>query len=214
MDLTALQAAVKTRMAVPGTDALFTSAVLTDLINSALHYIETEADWPWLEASETITTTNTTDAYTPNANWRRTIDLRLSTGHVLRRIPVAELDFYTGTGEPRLYAIYANQLVLRPTPVTSFLPTILHRYIRKETDLASGSDTPLMDSSYHSAIVEYATFLAHRRQAKTAEADAALAAYETWRDQMIRRAHRWSDDTGGGSMPTASDAGPAATPAK
>lgn len=200
MDLTALRTAVRTRLGVPSTDPQLTDANLTDLVNAANHYLETEWDWPWLETTEDIATVIGTATITPAAGWMRTIDLRISNGVVLNRRPIEELDFLAsaGTGEPRLWCVAGGTITLFPTP--SAVLTLKHRYVRSEPDLASGGDTPLVPASFHSAIVEYAAHLAYRRTRSDDKAKIALDAYGTWLEQMKRRADRYADTHGGGAQ--------------
>lgn len=199
MDLSALRTAVRTRLGVPAGDPLVTDTNLTDLVNSALHYLETEHDWPWLEATEDLATGIGTPSVTPGATWLRTIDLRVANGVVLSRRPIEELDFLAsaGTGEPRLWCVTGATIALFPTP--SAVVTLKHRFVRTEPDLVSGTDTPLVPASFHSAIVEYAAHLAYRRTRQADHAKVALDAYADWLAQMKRRGTRYADTHGGGA---------------
>lgn len=210
MDLTALQTALRERLGIPTTDAFFASGNLTSLLNAALHYIETEFDWPWLETNESIPTVNAQQAYTTAAGAMRTVTVRNATsGVLLRELPLEELDFWgTPAGSPRAFARQASSLLLVPVPTG--VESLTHRYVRSEPDLASGTDTPLMPASFHQSIVEYAAYLSFRRDSNVGEAGAALAAYNDWREQMMRRANRWADTDGGGARqaPEAAKAAP------
>lgn len=197
MDLAALRTALRTRLGVPSSDALFTDTVCTSLINAALHAIEVRHDWPWLEAVETIPTVNATDAYTPNAAWMRTVSLTISGRHPLERVSIEKLDSLLGTtGDPRFYGVFAEQLIVRPVPTGALNMT--HRYIKKEADLAADANTPLMPASFHESIVSYAAHLGFRRSNQLADAGAALAEFQAWEERMLQRGDRLSEETGGG----------------
>ncbi len=199
MDLATLRSAVRTRLGVPASDPIFTDGALTELVNSANHYLETEWDWPWLETTEDIATVIGTATYTPGATWMRTIDLRVANGALLRRVPIDELDFLSsaGTGEPRLFCVTGGQLTVFPTP--SAVLTLKHRYVRSEPDLVNAGDTPLVPLSFRSAIVEYASFLALRRSRDEGRAEVARSGYKEWLEQMVKRTARYADTAGGGA---------------
>lgn len=200
MDLSALRTALRTRLGVPDSDALFTDTVCTALVNAALHSIETRNDWAWLEAVETIATINATDTYTPAATWLRTISVTIPGREPLQRKTIEELDMLLGTtGDPRFYGIFAEKIVLRPVPTSALNMT--HRYVKYEADLSANGDTPLMPASYHHAIVSFAAYLGFRRSNQLADAGAAQAEYQQWEERMLARADRKSDDTGGGETP-------------
>jgi hypothetical protein len=199
----ALRAAVRNRMGNPADDALFTDGVVTDLVNAALHYLETEHDWAWLEAVETIATIAATGTYALAATYGRSISLT-SGGFPLKRVTVEELELLRdAAGPPKMWAAYGNQLELVPVPTG--VANLRHRFIRTEPDLAADGDTPLMPARWHQAVVDYAANLGYRREGNLQEAGSALAAYEAWLEQMRREASRYSRDDGGGepvAMPT------------
>lgn len=197
MNLSAFRAAVRTRGGWPTGDALYTDAVLTQLVNAAVAYIGTEHDWAWLEKQVTVNTAAGTNTYTPAADWQRTISVRHPDGYQLKRVPIDELDLLTdASGPPKVYANPGVSLVVAPTP--SAIIALSHRYIASEPDLVADADLPLLPARFHQAVVEYAAYLAFRREGNAAEAGAALAAYTTWQEQMMKVASRYSTSQGGG----------------
>lgn len=200
MNLTALTGALRTRLGVPSTDALFTDSVCTELINAAVHAIEVKHDWPWLEAVETINTVNGTDTYTPASGWMRTVSVTISGRPPLERRTIEEIDLLLGaSGDPRFYTVFAEQIVVRPVPTSAL--AMKHRYIKTETDLSAGSDTPLIPAAYHQAVVSLAAHYGFRRSNQLADAGAALAEYQQWEDRMLTRGDRLSEENGGGEAP-------------
>lgn len=195
MDLTTLQTETRTRAGLPSDDSLITSAVLTQLVNAALQHISTEKDWPWLEKAANIATVNGAAEYAVPTGWTRTVSVIGATGVPLRRTPIEELDYLNGSGSPRFFGIFADQIVVKPTPTG--VETLKHRYIGTEAALVNGADTPSMPVGYHHAIVAYAAYLAFRRTGNLPEAGAALAEYTSWKEQMSAQPDRWSDSQGG-----------------
>jgi hypothetical protein len=182
-----LQTAVLDRLGVPASDALFTAAVLGRAVNEAVQEIKSEHDWPWDEASETITTVAGTDTYSVAADWMRTQELKPSADYPLERRSIIDIDSewpFGDTGRPQVYAINKGQIVLRPIPAQ--VDTITHRYIKTQADL-TGTDTPALPAQFHTAIVELATYIALKRSRDDARGAAALDAYQRW----ISKMHRW-----------------------
>lgn len=195
MDLTTLRSETRTRTGVPADDSLITDAVLTQLINAALQHISTERDWPWLEKVATINTAGGTDAYAVPADWSRTVSVIGASGVPLRRTPIDELDYMTGSGTPRFFGLFGDQVVVRPTP--SGVEALKHRYIGTADSLTTDGQSPSMPAAYHYAIVAYAAYLLFRRTGNVTEAGAALAEYQTWMERMGKQADRWSESQGG-----------------
>lgn len=197
MDLQTFRSELRTRLGVPAGDAFWTDPACNQLINAAVHLVETEDDWAWLETTENIVTVNGTDTYPTAATCLRTLAVRSPQNLVLRRMDVREIDGWTGSGTPRIYATFGASLVVRPTPTV--VETLLHRFLRTEPELVNAADTPLLPTSYHPAVVEAAAMMAFRRENKTQAAEGAKATYNDWVEQMRRRANRRSDDPGGGA---------------
>lgn len=208
MNLAELQEGVLTRGGWPQGDALYTPAVLTQLVNAALHHIETEHDWGWLE-HEAPATVDVDGFVDPPEDWQRTITLRHPSGYPLRKVEVAELDLLAdASGTPKLWASSGALIAVVPHPDAPV--ELRHRYIRSEPGLVDDSDAPLIPARFHQAVIEYATYLAYRREGNLQEAGGALAAYETWREQMRKVASRYSPSTGGGEPVAMSEAEAAA----
>lgn len=200
MTLATMQTSLRVRLGVPTDDALFTDTVLASLLNDALHAIEVKHDWPWLEAVETIATASGTANYSPASGWMRTVNVTISGRPPLERVGINELDMLLGTtGDPKYYGIFAEKIEVRPVPTT--ILSMTHRYIKKETDLASAGDTPLIPASFTPAVVALAAAFGFRRSNQLADAGAALAEYQQWEERMLVRADRLSEETGGGQAP-------------
>ncbi len=197
MDLETMREKLRTRLGVPASDGLYTDDVCTSLINSALHYLESEADWGWLETEATVATINGTATYALPAGYRSTIAVLNADGFPLDQATAAMHRLLRGAvGAAKVWDIYGSDLRLAPTP--NAVVNITHVYIGAEDDLVADEDVPSLPSVWHDAVVEYAAYLGFRRWGPQADAGSALAAYETWLEQMLRKAPRYSTSTGGG----------------
>ena len=158
-NLTTLQTNLLTRLGRPSTDPLLTSANLTLELNYAAHFFASEYPWSWLETTENISTTNGNDTYAVGspATYIDTISLRIAGSPPLVRMSKAELDRQypaTASGTPLFYATHLiSSLVVRPVPITTVLPTLVHVYHKAETALAAGGDTLLVPVWWEAAVV-------------------------------------------------------------
>lgn len=193
MDLSTIRTSVYDRLGVPSNDALLTTAVLNRAINAALHEIESEQDWPWYQATETLTTSAGDATYTPGATWLRTRVLRVANETPLPRYSYEELierwPFDSSTGKPREYAVEAGEIHLRPIPDGVY--SLEHRFVAKEDDLDSDGESPMMPDIFHQAIVDLATHIVLRRSSEDARSQQALGDYERWRTKMIRHKRKF-----------------------
>jgi hypothetical protein len=195
MDLAQLRRAVYTRLGTTSSDAAYPAQAVNGALNEGNHFLESEEQWPWLDAEETITTVGGTDTYTPALDWLQThrsglviagyLPLTLYERDDLDRNWTAE-----ETGQPAAYAVFRDRIVLRPTPGGAY--SITHRYIRMEPDLTGDTDQPLAPRKYHAAIAEYATYLLLRGNRDDSRAVAAFNAYSAWVRRMAEETRRSS----------------------
>lgn len=176
------------RLGLKTTDPQITETVVNRFIDDALHELEVVADWPWLQTSENLAVTASTDTYAVASNWRRTVQLRISDGYSLRQVSITDLDdTYSDRerGRPEAFAIFGDQVIVRPWPDTSY--TVKHRYLKKEPALTTDSGatgTPLVPVEYHPAVAEKVVVLAARRLREESRGTAAEAAYQQWIAKM------------------------------
>jgi hypothetical protein len=198
VNLGQLRDAVRTRIGLPGSDTFFSDQVLTDLVNEALQAVAAEADWPWLQTSTTFTTTAGTGTYTPPTDWGQTRSLCIDGYDAMdyRTLPEIREYLSTSRGVPQVYTVSAETILLRPTPDATY--TVTHDYMKGEPALVGDTDTPLMPSVFHYAIVAFACHLAHARNNEigsyrgsvTGAAAAALSQYQGWLARMMAQRRR------------------------
>lgn len=197
MNLAAMIAAVRTRAGIPSTDALGGDPAITEFINEALAAISTERDWPWLEATRSFVTAANTGTYAAPSDWVRTRSLKVADEAPLRSVSRAQLDYWypatSDTGRPRLYAVSAEQLVLRPIPDGVY--TVTEIYFRSEPEL-SGVMTPLLPAWAHYAIVEWATSLLLERTRNEDRAERAMRRAQDWLKRLQDDARRTTAPVG------------------
>lgn len=202
MILSAFQTSLRTRLGVPASDAFYTDAVCTDLINAALHYSETEFPWGWLEKEATVNTVGGTSSYALPADYRSSIALTDPSGFELEQVDAKTLRLLVAaSGAPKMWDVLGTNLRVAPNP--SGVQALTHVYVGTETDLAAAGDTPKMPTVWHHAIVEAAAWFAFRRAHNAPDAGAAKAAYDGWIEQMKVEGPRYSKDSGGGEVPPA-----------
>jgi len=191
-----LRTEVYDRLGVATTDGQYPAAVLDRAINSAMHFIDTDGNWPWLHNTATLTTAAGTGDYPPPADWARTIQLVIPSYQPLERADVGAMDSSwdaTTRGKPEVWTVWGDRIFLRPVPDAAYAYT--HRYYRAEPDLSADSgagSTPLMPARFHPAIVEVATWLLLRRSKEDGRAVGAKATYDEWRARMADDRRRFS----------------------
>jgi hypothetical protein len=192
VNATTMAAAVRRRCGLPQTDSLAADADLIELLNEASQAISTERDWPWLETSETITTVAGTGASAVPADWVRTKQLRVNLYDSMATLDSGNLDARfpdnTARGVPQAFAVQGDTILLRPVPDAAY--AIEHIYYRQETQLASGSDTPLMPAWAHTAIVEWAAALFLYRARDDQRAELAMKRARDWVNRLQDNARR------------------------
>jgi hypothetical protein len=196
--LATLRTNVRTRLGIPTDDALYSDATLTALLNDGLQFISTEADWYWLEKTETLSLVNGTSAYNVAADCTRTINAADPTGVPLERKPIDELEAMSAsTGAVvRFFSPYGLQIHFRPVPNTSI--SVSHRYIGGETALSGDSDVPLIPTQFQPILVEYAVYLAKQRAGNVDEAKTNLEEYERLITVAKARNLKLAESRGGG----------------
>ncbi len=187
-------------MGIPSGDSLLTTTVQTAFINEALHKLEGEGEWQWQEATETLNATTGNATLTPSSvNYSRTKHLAISTG-VGAPLELKDISFLdklaNASGEPVFYGFWAGALIIRPKADGSY--SFTHRYLKREVDLVSGSDVPLVPDRWIPAVVEYAACLAYRRINDADNAARCLAAYQDWVQRAMNEGDLKATESGGG----------------
>lgn len=197
MNLGQLRAACYANLGTDAGDGLIVPASVNLHINRAVHDIEQESDWPWLETSETVAIVAGTDQYTPGAvggSWLRTRWVEDDTQKVIEwysRQELADRWRISTVGKPVEFSVYQDKIWLRPVPDQAY--TYTHFYQKFEADLVNDSDTTLMPATYHSGLVDYATYLAFKSSRETERANLAFQSYTDRMKRMKERAKRRVD---------------------
>lgn len=201
MDLSGFRSAIRTRLGVPSGDSFYTDSVLTDLTNSAIRFLSGEADWRWLEKSETLATATSDFDYAVASDYRRTIAISDADGVILLRKRFDELQFMTTAEDdtPHFFSVYGSNVHVRPVPNSVF--NLTHYYVGEETALSSDTDTPALPTRWHDVAVEYAVYLAKMRAGNFQEAEQNLAVYKAWVEVMKKEANAYAQTIGGGEGP-------------
>lgn len=205
--LTILSAAVTRRIGRPTTDTLVTSSDITAALNDAANRFAGSYPWPWLETSENISTTTGTDTYvavtgTPTV-YIDTIRVHIAGNPPLTRMSAAELQRQfpsTASGSPLFYARLGGSLIVRPIPITTVLPTLIHTYHRTETALSAGGDVLLCPATFEMAIVELAANELFRRAKDRESARDALEQYVQIRNEALEYVRRFVDQSDGNDL--------------
>ena len=153
------------------------------IINRALRQITSEADWPWNQASEIITTVNNTIAYSPAADWAKTIRLGYKERDLHEYQSRDAQQYSQDNGTPVGFYIEEDQIHFVPIPDGVYL--VDHIYQATETALSNDNDSPALPDRYvdwliYSALIQVAT-----RIRDTDLYSIATAERKFWRQRAI-----------------------------
>lgn len=185
-----LRQRVYNRCGLDTADGMATPTKVNEAINEALHFIETVRPWWWLDAVETLATVAGTAEVAVSTSSQRTRSVSYATeGGTLQQVVIAVIDAESAaSGKPQIYAVDGVNLVLYPTPDAVY--SLKHRFVTTEQDLTQDSDEPLLPSSYHPAVVDYASHLVLTRTHDPERARERLDSYMTWESRMLDNARR------------------------
>lgn len=161
MGLTRLQliSRVRNRLSATSDDALLTTSRLYEFINDGIQAFSEERDWPWLEATSTISVVAGTTSYALPTDFTRAHLLDID-GNELQEVQYGELiKFRNNTAaQPELYALVGDTVRVMRTPDTAY--TLNVYYQRKELELANDADVTYAPSRVASILTTYAALYA------------------------------------------------------
>jgi hypothetical protein len=182
--LAELRSAVRKRVPVSENDTQITYDVIDEAINSALKQVSVEHNWPWLLKSVNVSTTSGTDTVPVPVDWLATkLVVITATASSLQSRHLEELLVIssTTTGQPTLFAVDEENVLLRPVPDAVYVMN--HVYYRSEPTIAGDLAKPLIPQGYDEGVIEYAAYLILRYKREDNRALAAMKAYNDWLDR-------------------------------
>jgi len=183
-NLTAAQAALLARCGLQTQDQGAQSTELTYALNEGLNAYASEQDWWWLEDVDSFTTTAGTNAYAMPSDYKNTKNVFIGTTllHPRQFQDMVRLEGQTAA-TPAYYTVHDETLYLSPAPSDSST-TVYHVYVRRESTLSTGTDTPLIPDRYVPLWLSFAAvYLADRLGNPKMRAQ-----HERSRDEWLRRA--------------------------
>lgn len=155
---TLLTSRVRSRLEATTDDQRLTDAEILLCINDGMASLSEERDWPWLEATTTISLVAGTTSYPLPSNATR-LHLLSVGGHELDFVQYRDLlRYHNVQGAPVRYSVVGGNVIVSPEPVAA--ETLDVYYQRSENVLVSGSDTVLCPDRYASIATTYAALYA------------------------------------------------------
>jgi len=155
-------------------DGMLTDDVLNGLLNNGLNRISTDHDWPYLLTSATVAVDTTGSGPLPSG-FARARDV-VANGARAMQATFRELLDPIGRSNSFVWTIVGSTLRLDPAPTATLNVTLW--YFQQEPLLADDTDTPLMPSDDHPAIVYFAAQLAWLSRGDQQRAQTWYAQYE------------------------------------
>lgn len=192
MNFLTLKAAVLARISMGSSDPIASS--VDDIVNEALHMVETAnpGGWPWLQTRSTVTVTTSTFAFASlNADLLRINDVQATVNSVpviLQQLGPNEAtqSYLSVTGAPEAWSVEGMSLRLWPAPSSSYSVTISG--VVAEPDLSDAGDEPLMPASYHGSIIAAALVIYYETLQDATRAQTAAARFDGWVTRMMSHA--------------------------
>jgi len=189
--LTNARTYLRARMGLHASDQLAQDTEITYYLNEALAAVSSEADWWWLEEQTSFSTVAGTATYSLPADHKTTKFLWIGDKPLVPKQYQEIVRFTNDTATiPSFYAITDSLVRLSPTP--SAVKTVYHYYIKQETPLSSGGDTPLLPTRYDGLWLSCAATMLAERMDNPQKVALHERAYERWlrRARDEARAHR------------------------
>lgn len=161
---------VAARLNITSDDPFY--AYLPDIVNEAIHYLDTASPdgWPWMRTTLNTTVTVGSYTFTQLAGTTSTIAKVLSaklkdgdTWQVLRFRNQDEIDqLYPtdDTGLPESYTVDGGNVGIYPPPDGSY-PLRL-RVVFSENDLSNDLDSPVLPAAFHTGIIDAALLISYQ----------------------------------------------------
>lgn len=175
-------------------DTLYTPEVQDEFLNEAIQQVNSEVEWPWLQATTTIAMVVGQSAYSLNTlipNWARIHSVfDPFDGSRLELRTIQELDRIIYSGVPRIYTVFGDQLIVKPIPQDTRNETV--HYTFREPLLVGDNDALNMpnNQNWDKGVIEYAAYISLRFLREDVRAESAYTAYTRWvtriRDEKIR----------------------------
>ncbi len=179
------------RLATVIEDTNVTDAQITVIINQGIHEVSVATQWPWLEASETITLVQDQNNYSPAADWNRTQSLVYDDNDTIipYLAPSSYFELYgNDTGNTstnfKFFTIWGGEILLTPIPSAADTDRLTHYYYKNPTELSAGGDTPEWDEAFHWIIVEYGKWKLYEREEYYDQSERAFLSFARYLEDM------------------------------
>lgn len=142
MQLSDIQSEVRQRIGLSDNDSFVSDAILTDLINASIRYVNMMADWDWLVKQGSGSLVVDQREYSLAADTRSVLHVYID-DTVLQRLQPADLQRYSNYKQlPTGYAVFNSKLIFNTKPQTT--DTYTYYYLKTETALSGATDEPAM----------------------------------------------------------------------
>jgi hypothetical protein len=200
VDYAALQARVLASLASDSNDPIADSC--GDFVNDAIHFLESAATegWPWCREPLSVSLTADTDRYTFSTLSTTTSIIKILSARIegddgslipleFRSIDEADSLYQSTnwTGQPSSFSVDGSTLILYPIPDGTY--TCQLRIVFSEPDLSDSTDTPIMPSVFHRAIVDQTLAIMYG----ALQDDKREALFEQKTDTWVQRMRRYGN---------------------
>lgn len=172
--------------------SLITDAQINTIINQGMYEIATQAQWPWLEESATISLVDSTRTVALPSNYDYgAVLVDDDNDHGIDYMAPSLFFKITGndTGNesatPSFWTLWDGVIYLHPIPSANDSNRLTLYYYKEVTTLAADGDSPAFHEAYHWALVEYGKWKLWDNQEYFDQAERAFITYSRYISDMM-----------------------------
>lgn len=190
MDRDAILAQV--RQATLIESSVVSDANIVTLINQGMHEISLASQWPWLEASETLSAVADAQTYALPTSFDFMVAIvdddndttvpYLAPSEFFRRFGN---DTGNTTTTPNYYTIWEDLIYITPIPSTNDTDRFTCYYYKAVTTLSAGPSEPVFHDAFHYMLVEYCKWKLWETQEYFDQSERAFVTFARYLSQMI-----------------------------
>ena len=166
-------------------------ANIVTIINNGMYEISLASEWPWLEASETLSAVADQQVYSLPTSFDfmvaivdddndTTVPYMTPTEFFLRY----GNDTGNSTTTPNFYTIWEDQIYFTPIPSTNDTDRFTCYYYQTVTLLTTGGTSPAFHQAFHPILVEYAKWKLWENQEYFDQSERAFVSFARYLQQM------------------------------
>ena len=189
MDRDAILAQIRLESVIEDTNV--TDNEIVTMINNGMHEISLADKWPWLEASENLSLTDSTQTYSLPTNFEFMVAI-VDDDNDNTLEYIAPTEFFERYGndtgnestQPEFWTIWEDNIYITPIPEANDTNRLKCYYYQSVTTLDNGTDVPAFHAAFHNILVEYVKWKLYEREEYYDQSERAFIQFARYLQQM------------------------------